>query len=105
MKRAFNCLKILTSARTNFQTLVYKYMCDTLNTEEDHSFKHKTPIWFVNTSHRLAWSLTIYYFLYQMVFLGKQHKIFNLVEKNPGGAPDSNLPYRYEDVYVLDKAV
>jgi len=40
-----------------------------------------------------------------MVFLGKQHKIFNLVEKNPGGAPDSNLPYRYEDVYILDKAV
>lgn len=82
-------------------------MCDNLSTEEDHSFKHKTPIWIVNFSHRVSWALTIYYMVYCSIFLGKQHKIFNLVEKVPGGAAqsDTNLPYRYEDVYVLDKKV
>lgn len=82
-------------------------MCDNLNAEEDHSFKHKTPIWMVNLSHRMSWALTIYYMAYTFFFLGKQNKIFNIVEKTPGGAaqPDSALPYRYEDVYVIDKQV
>lgn len=84
-----------------------KYMCDHLNTEEDHSFKHKTPIWLTNLSHRLAWSLSLYMLIVFSFFLGKQQRVFNTFEITPGGYGQSStaLPYRYEDVYVLQKAM
>lgn len=82
-----------------------KYACDHLNTEEEHSWKHKTPIWLLNLNHRLGWSLTLSYMTIYLLFLGRQSEVFKFVEKNPGGLNQSNtsLPYRYEDLYVLEK--
>lgn len=81
-----------------------KYSCDHLGTEEEHSWKHKTPIWLLNLNHRLAWTLTLTYMTVYLLFLGRQSEVFKTVDKAPGGySQDEMLPYRYEDVYALQK--
>lgn len=89
-----------------FKTLVMKYSCDHLGTEEDHSVTHKTPIWMVNLSHRLAWAGSIYYFIYLSLFLGDQHLIFNSVdiEYDSQRKGENDLPFRYETIYFVDNA-
>ena len=82
-----------------------KYTCDHLGTEEEHSVVHKTPIWLVNLSHRLAWAGTLYYFIYMSFFLGDQHQILNVLEKdsNNAGTNDTDIPFRYEQLYFLQR--
>jgi hypothetical protein len=82
-----------------------KYAGDHINLEEEHNFKYKTHMVFVNLSYRAAWMLFVYFLIYWTCFLGDVGKYFNMGDWDYVVNPTSDLdnPIRYESLYVRIK--
>jgi len=91
--------------RSLWKNLVYKFSGDHINLEEEHNYKYKTHMMFVNFSYRGAWFLTAYMLVYIVGFLHEPGKIFNTAEMdypiNP--SPNEEYPTRYERFYLTDR--
>ena len=92
--------------RSAFNTLVLKFSGDHLGTEEHHSFKHVTPIWFKNFTQRVGLLLSVYSFMFIIFWLGKQQHVVNMDNKTNCGESlgGGEGIFKYEDLYVPYRA-
>ena len=73
--------------------------------EAELTFRYKTPAWIEFNIARLAWILTIYYWVYYTFFLGDQAQAFwDLSFSSPWNKPGMNeyVP-KYEQMYYFDR--
>lgn len=91
--------------RSGFDILVMKYASDHLISEEQHSWKHATPIWLKQFSNRFGFMMYLYSTFVMVLMLGKQSQWIQMDSKSLGGESFGmgELPFKYEDVYSVYK--